>query len=193
MPTSRTEASARLVQAGMSASQAKIIEEEISEGGGAASTTLVDDLTTGGTNAALTAEQGVVLKTLFDTLDAYIVNNAAVRNSINTFTKISQTDVATLTTGATLTPDASEAFQTFTTSANFTIAAPVNRPSAGNLRVYVVRIIFSGAHSVTSMNAAYKYNGTAPVFSNATGKFDDLIITDDGTNITYELKAGYTS
>lgn len=113
--------------------------------------------------------------------------------SINSFTQINQASASALTTGATCTPDASKAFQTFTTSANFTIAAPTNRPSTGNLRNYVIKIIYAGAHSATSLNAAYKYNGTAPAFSNTSGKYDLLICADDGTDISYELKAGYTS
>jgi len=113
--------------------------------------------------------------------------------SINSFTQINQAPANVLTTGATLTPDANKVFQTFTTSANFTIAAPTNRPSAGNLRVYEIKIIYTGAHSATSLNAVYKYNGTAPAFSNTSGKYDILICHDDGTDISYELKAGYTS
>jgi len=166
---------------------------EVGIGQLSAATTLVRTTVQAGSNGASPVNFAAGSKAVFSSANADFLTNAALLNEINSFGKINQAPVNALTTGATLTPDASEAFQTFTTSANFTIAAPTNRPGAGNLRLYEVKIIYAGAHSATSINAAYKYNGTAPAFSNTSGKYDLLICHDDGVDISYELKAGYTS
>lgn len=155
-------------------------------------TTLVRTTVQSGSNGTSPVNFAAGSKDILSAPNAVFLSNVPTTNEVNNFALANETPTTALATGATLTPDASKAYQTFTTSANFTIAAPTNRPT-GRLRVYVVRIIYAGAHSATSIDSAYKYNGTAPAFSNASGKFDDLIISDDGTRITYELKAGYTS
>lgn len=108
----------------------------------------------------------------------------------NYFQGVNELKVTTATGGATFTPNMADRIQRVTTDQNVTIAAPTGAPASGKFRDCFIYLIYGGAHTV-SLNAAYKYAGTPPAFSSASGKYDILYIFHNGNELCYELKAGF--
>ena len=163
-----------------------------------AANTLARTTVYGGSNGTSPVNFTAGTKRVTVSVSAEFLNTVATKDGINTISGVSRSTQAALTTGATLTPDASRSFQTFTTTSNFTIALPTNRPTNA-LNPFIVKIIYTGAHSCTSVDAGYTYegeftSGSAPTFGGgASGTYDLLMISDDGTNASFDVIKGFTS
>lgn len=152
--------------------------------------TVLTGLSTATNSAALAADSILVA---IGKLQAQVTARASLAVG-NLFTSFNRVSVTTTTGGATFAPNLQVMVQRFVTNQQFTISAPTNVPATGIYAEGDIYIIYEGAHSLTSINAAFKKASADPFApSNTSGQFDIIHWKHTGTELTYTMKVGFTS
>jgi hypothetical protein len=131
-----------------------------------------------GLTTALTTAQGGTGLTAFVAGTNYVSPSVAT-----TFTKQQVGGNATLTDGATISWDVSNAqVATVTLAGNRTFAAPTNMVNGGFYALGVIQDA-TGSRTLT-WNAVFKWTaGASPTLSTAAGAYDFFVFRSDGTNL----------
>lgn len=155
---------------------------------------VVNDLTTGGTTKALSAQQGVVLKALIDALTTTVagkqdnlgftpynatnpsnyVSLATILATVNTYSRAQVFGIVTLTDASTISWDLDTAQSAqVTLGGNRTLANPSNIRNGGNYQLNIIQDA-TGNRTLT-FGTAYRFpNGITPTLS-ATPNTVDLL------------------
>ncbi len=118
----------------------------------------------------------------------------ARKSQSNLFTSYNEVPVTPTVGGSTFIPDLQKPVQRFETDQNFSISAPINGPANNIYRSGLIYIVYAGAHSCTSINAAFaQADGDTFSPSNTSGKFDIIAWHHTGTELTFTMRTGFTS